>query len=127
MKVEHVMTLFGSDAGFRSTIWLEGKRVLDAGFKPGEEYTQFWFHDKIVCVSSGTPYTASVKAYDRKVSKQGKNPAIRIEGKRVQELFGEKFLNVKATFEPGKITIEGNDPLYVRSIPGTVQTEEVMA
>jgi hypothetical protein len=47
--MEYITKLFGSDAGFRSHIWLEGKRLIDAGFKPGDTYTQVWLPDRIIC------------------------------------------------------------------------------
>lgn len=128
--MEHVARLFGSDAGFRSHIWLEGQRLEAVGFNAGQEYTQVWLSDKIICIAGKIDhFTAAngdtAKLFHRKVNKQGDNPAIRIEGKRVQKLFGEKFLNVRATFVEGRIVIEGNDPVYVQSIPQSVQTEPI--
>jgi hypothetical protein len=58
------------------------------------------------------------------VNQQGTNPAIRLEGKRVQKLFGEKFLSVKATFTDNQIVIEGHEPVYVRSVLQNVQVED---
>lgn len=128
--MEHIARLFGSDAGFRSHIWLEGQRLDGNGFKAGDEYTQVWLPDKIICIAGHVDhFTAAngdpAKVYHRKVNKQGDNPAIRLEGKRVQKLFGEKFLNVRATFGDGRIVIEGHDPVYAQSIPQGVRTESV--
>jgi hypothetical protein len=111
--MEHITKLFGSDAGYRSNIWLEGQRLSDHGFHAGELYTQVWMPDRIVCLRGEHPGasmpdgTKPDKVYIRVVNKQGKNPAIRLEGKRIQDMFGRKFMCVKATFSDGRIVIEG--------------------
>lgn len=114
--ITQITKLFGSPSGFRSMLWLEGKRLVDAGFLPGTTYTQVWLPDRIVCMIPGT-LTIDVegaKVLTRKVNTHAKkNPAIRIEGVKLQKLFGEKFTDVEVTYDAGVITIMGKTPVVV--------------
>lgn len=109
---KHIASLFSSPVGYRSLLWLEGKRLADAGFLPGVQYTQTWMSDRIIFALAGTPepqVTTITKTYTRKVNVNKGNPVIRIEGVALQKLFGEKFSTVEATFERGMIVIVGKD------------------
>lgn len=126
MKQEHTTKLFGSDQGERSHVWLEGAKVDQAGFKIGDTYHQLWRKDKsalVLCKEHGAT-TDEVKVFTRKVNKQGTNPAIRMEGKRVQEFFAG-FTTVKATFEDGVITLVGHDRLG--NIPQAAHVDAVQS
>lgn len=109
--MNHTAKLFSSSVGYRSLLWLEGKRLADAGFTPGAQYTQTWMGDRIICALTGVApdIDAVGKVYTRKVNVNKGNPVIRIEGMALQKLFGEKFQTVEATFERGMIVIVGKD------------------
>lgn len=117
--------LFKSRAGERSHIWLEGKKLVDHGFFGHLPYSRLWYRDRLVLVAKGHPLSSegvTLMQEAKVVMTQRQNAAIRIESKRVQDMFGN-FSDVKVTFEPGRITIEGGTPLYARSIPEGVSTQ----
>jgi len=103
----------------KSRIWIEGKRLVDAGFTVGK-----YFHkDKAYQVRSKAlaegrdPYViltcTLAKASDIctvmpcKVSGKGEKPIIDITGELVRELFSE-FTHVEVRFKKGVIEISGH-------------------
>ncbi len=100
-----IAALFGSKGVAHSHLWLEGKALTDARFSIGSEYTQMWEKGKLTLVrGTVTPVTEGVTAIHKKVTPGGKQPAIRIEGKRVRETF--KTEKVVVTYGIEKITVE---------------------
>lgn len=108
---EQITALFGSN----NILWLEGKRLTNAGFMPNDEYRQIWITsgDRRIICALGEFTTESGENFTlvrRKVNRQGNNSAIRIEGARVKEFFaGYKAL--KVTYEAGLITIRGHEKI----------------
>lgn len=108
---EHIAKLFNAEAGPRAMLWLEGKRLEEAGFVPGDTYTQVWLEDSIVFVACGgsAPAAQPLRSFTRKVNNQGGNPALRVEGKPLQALF-DGFESVKVTYAlNGTITVKGHE------------------
>jgi hypothetical protein len=121
---EQIVKLFGSSAGERSNFWIEGQRLLEAGFNPGAQYTQIWSPDRLTFVTgtaeTGARLTTS-KTYGRKVNTQGNHPAIRVEGVKLKALFGA-FKTVKVTYENERITVVGHERADEASVPVGVVT-----
>lgn len=109
----HVSKLFKSNFGPASNLWLEGQRLVDAGFPVGTEYSQFWYKDRLVLstaiVDETIDVTAVKKTVRKKVLQSGGNANIRIEGKRVVDTF-PGCVEVSIEYTPGKITITGHSP-----------------
>lgn len=92
----------GENKGTRR-IWLEGKRLADAGIMPGSTYIVS-FDDETKSISidiqPGGP---------RKVSRKKRGdmeiPVIDIQSKQLSELFGENIERVQAIITDGKITV----------------------
>jgi hypothetical protein len=91
----------------RSRIWIEGKRLVDAGFTVGQYFVQELTHKKGAPVLTLTLLTEDdVLAIDPcKVSGKGDKPIIDITGQRVRNVFGAIATHVDVTYAPGKITI----------------------
>ena len=103
MKTQ-ITSLFGP----HKILWLEGSRLTQSGFLVGTQYKQVWCSDRIICVIDPSMAAPGEKTIDRKVNKQGQNPAIRIEGNKIAALFA-KFKNLKVTYAAGCIEITGNE------------------
>ncbi len=103
-----IATLFGSKGVAHSHLWLEGKALTDAGFSIGTEYTQLWDKNKLIMVvGKANPVMGDghlVLTVYKKVTAGGKQPAIRIEGKRVRETFRTE--KVVVTYGIERITVE---------------------
>jgi hypothetical protein len=104
-KKVQVAKLFRSKGVDASHIWLEGDRLVEAGFTAGVEYLQTWYKDKLVLTKANASGQfvhehEPVKTIMRKVVKSGNNPAIRIEGMQVLRTFGKEFGFVQCTFSP---------------------------
>lgn len=85
----------------RPRIWLDGKRLTEAGFVGGTAYyTNVWLGN-IVCALEAPPLFRRVRKVTGRLS--GK-PIIDMLGSDVEEAFPGAE-RVKVTFEPGKITI----------------------
>jgi hypothetical protein len=125
---EQIVKLFGSSAGERSNFWIEGQRLLEAGFNPGAQYTQIWSPDRLTFVTGAAHVTSLLasKTYARKVNTQGQHPAIRVEGVKLKALFGA-FKTVKVTYENERITVVGHERADEASVPvGVVAHAEPM-
>jgi hypothetical protein len=94
----------------RSRIWIEGKRLVDAGFTVGQYFIKEVFdesHGKarrlelVLLKDDDVLDTAPAK-----VSGKGKKPIIDITGHCVREVFAP-FDKVKVTYYPGRIVITG--------------------
>jgi hypothetical protein len=96
-----------SKAGERSRIWLEGKRLAAAGFKPGTLYAREWRDsDRELVLSVVAKARFEELARDAKgtVSGKGDKPIIDIVGARVTEVFGAGE-TVSVQFAKARITI----------------------
>jgi hypothetical protein len=91
----------------KSRIWIEGKRLINAGFTPGKYYIdapgESWLHlhllnETDIIEPGQTP---------RKVSGKGANPIIDLTGQWVFEMFGKDFERVSVEYRPGLIIIKG--------------------
>jgi len=114
-----ITKLFNSGNIPRAHLWLQGQRLLDAGFKPGDVYTQVWADNELRFVRNGAKNGLpdnSTKTIDRKVNRQKGNPAIRVEGKRVHDLFGKRFSSVKVTYENDMITVVGAEQVGAETV-----------
>jgi len=91
----------------RSRVWIEGNRLIAAGFTPGEYFIdeaggktlhlyRLTFDD--VIAPGMTP---------RKVSGKGAKPIIDLTGKWIFEMFGKNHTHVDVTYQPNHIMIKG--------------------
>lgn len=82
-------------------IWLEGDRVLAAGFAVGMQFTRAWADDALVLtLGEGTS-----RATRGKVSGKGQRPILDIVGEQVFAVFGAHCDEVEVTYQPGRIVI----------------------
>lgn len=95
-------TVIGANKGVpRSRIWIEGRRLVEAGFTPGTRY------DRSHATPSGTGlYLFATPDGRYKVSGKGDKPIIDITGALVARLFPAPQTHVVVTFKPGSIDIE---------------------
>ena len=99
----------------RSRIWIEGRRLVDAGFTVGRYYVRSWFAPEIVdtAVDDHTPTLTlelvnpnDVLSTDPcKVSGKGDKPIIDITGEMVRRVFGSLGTHVEVTYRKGVIVI----------------------
>lgn len=85
----------------RSRIWLEGDRVLAAGFAPGMMYTREWTADTLTLALG----EGEGRATRGKVSGKGEKPILDIVGDKVREVFGAHCERVEVSYEAGRITV----------------------
>jgi hypothetical protein len=106
-KTTKFTTKLGKNKGTaRSRIWLQGKRLIEAGFKPGSSYGVTWYSDKAQLFLNPQP-----EGYEmRKVSGKGEMPIIDIVGARVVDVFGCVCDRVDVTFHAGQINIVRHNP-----------------
>ena len=96
------LTIIGTNhAKKNSRIWIEGERLIEAGFTVGSRYDRNVFTDKIELMLSGTG--------KYKVSGKGDKPIIDTTGKVVREVFpdtGDDTAKqvIEVTYEQGVIT-----------------------
>ncbi len=95
-------------AGIRTRIWLEGKRLIAAGFTPGKVYTAAWGKNDLVLSldrdAKPLPYTEHTD--ERLVSgRETGKPIIDIAGARVFATFGDRE-SVTVTYSDGVIHIQ---------------------
>jgi hypothetical protein len=107
MKTTKFTTKLGTAKGSaRSRIWLQGKRLTEAGFKPGAKYGASWSSNLLTLSLNPAP-----EGYEmRVVSGKGELPIIDITGKSVMDTFGFCCDRVDVTFKPGFISIRRHDP-----------------
>jgi hypothetical protein len=96
-------------AGPRSRIWLEGQRLIDAGFTPGYHYDAIWTERTLTLIVGEAAVRAvpsNVECLEqRKVSGKAAKPIIDIVGARVLATFGERAERVSVAYGAGVITI----------------------
>jgi len=97
--MEKINTCLGKFKGEeRTRVWIEGKRLTEAGFKVGARYTKKFNRVTIVLtLDSEGPL---------KVSSRGLVPIIDLSGKKIREFF-EDSDEVQVTFKQGVITYKG--------------------
>jgi len=88
----------------RSRIWLEGDRVLAAGFAVGMFYERIWNDAEGVLVLRVSGVKGP-RATSGKVSGKGERPIIDIVGERVREVFGAYGEQVEVRYAVGQIAI----------------------
>lgn len=88
----------------RSRIWIEGKRLVDAGFTVGKYFSKEWHIDAALELTLLKPNDVTNDA-PFKVSGKGGKPIIDITGEAVRNLFGALGTHVDVTFAKGVITI----------------------
>ena len=88
----------------RSRIWIEGQRLIDAGFVPGS----YFLKGRAI----GPRLTLTLLKDDDvintapcKVSGKGAKPIIDITGELVRDAFGSKGTHVTVAFKAGEIVI----------------------
>lgn len=93
----------------RSRIWIEGKRLVDAGFTVGKYFAKECYDEshgverRLILVLLKDDDVLSTAPC--KVSGKGKKPIIDITGEFVRSTFGSQGVHVEATFSTGKIVI----------------------
>lgn len=93
-------------AGPRSRIWLEGQRLIAAGFRPGAQYTAVWTERTLLLLLGDGPLPKRVEVAEvRTVSGKDAKPIIDIVGARVAETFGSRAERVSVSYGVGIITI----------------------
>lgn len=91
-------------SGERTRLWLEGTRLLAAGFKQGGKYLRAWSDDKLVLTPCTLAQFEKTHRDDRgTISGKGGRPIIDITGPRVAATF--KGTHVTVTYGDGKVTI----------------------
>jgi hypothetical protein len=75
-------------AGERTRVWLEGRRLINAGFLPGALFSKRWGEGKLT-LSLVDPETFDTLGREERgrVSGKGEKPIIDITGVRVSETF----------------------------------------
>lgn len=101
-KTTFTSKLGTSKGNARSRIWLQGKRLIEAGFTPGTAYGAMWYSDRVQLLANANPEGHE----PRKVSGKGELPIIDIVGKNVFDTFGFCCDRVDVTFARGVITIK---------------------
>ena len=106
------LTIIGTNHGKgTSRIWLEGKRLVEAGFEVGTRYHRFAF-----IKAGGAPSAIQIIANPKgkyKVSGKGDKPIIDISGRAVTQTFREaiesylpRVVVIKADYSKGEIFIK---------------------
>lgn len=88
----------------RSRIWLEGNRVLAAGFAVGMHFERIWNDAEGVLVLRVTG-AKGPRATSGTVSGKGERPILDIVGERVREVFGKYSDRVDVRYGVGQIAI----------------------
>lgn len=100
---EPFITKLGDHRGGKR-IWIEGKRLVDAGFEAGVMYQRDWTPNTLTLTLLYEDDIVTSKP--SLVSAKGDKPIIDITGKRVANHF-PNCDKVAVTYEQGVITIEG--------------------
>ncbi len=94
----------------RSRIWLEGQRLIDAGFTVGKYFAKDWDDDapkferpllELTLAAENDVFATT----PCKVSGKGGKPIIDITGAAVRDVFGRHGDHVDVQFYPGRIVI----------------------
>lgn len=101
MKDILISKLGKTKAGERSRIWLQGTRLIKAGFTAGHSFGATWSKGKLTL-------TRITKDADEKRTISGKpgSPIIDIVGKNVTLCFGAVGSHVEVEFQKGSIVIK---------------------
>jgi hypothetical protein len=84
----HSAKLGTTRAGEQTRIWLEGNRLLSAGFKPGSLYLKSWGVGSLVLtICTQAQFDANPRDIRGKVSGKEGKPIIDIVGQRVRDTF----------------------------------------
>lgn len=93
-------------AGERSRVWLEGKRLKDAGFTQGTLFSKDWSKGKLIIERITQTTFDKLSPINRgTVSGNADRPVIDITGERVQVTFSGA--TVSATYAYRCIVVEG--------------------
>jgi hypothetical protein len=92
----------------KSRIWIEGKRLVEAGFTVGKFFVKEWGTggaDTLILrlCNDDDIYTTM----PCKVSGKGEKPIIDITGEKVRETFGKESNHVEVYYGPGLIKVYG--------------------
>ena len=83
----------------RSRIWIEGARLIDAGFTAKEtRFRKEWTSNQLCLIADPDG--------EAKTSGKASKPIIDITGRKVATFF-DGFTHVEVTYSPGLITIKG--------------------
>lgn len=113
-SVVHFRTKLGTAKGQpRSRIWIEGKRLADAGFTVGTYFVKKWSMPDERSTTRWEPHLQLVLLRPDdvlaeppcKVSGKGEKPIIDITGEKVREFFGACATHVDVEFRKGLIVI----------------------
>ena len=103
--MEQLITKIGKNKGLeKSRIWIEGNRLIRAGFNRGDKFHVEFSNGKLVLTRF---VIESVGVKVMRVSGKGDHPIIDITGKKVVEWFGNAYSNVLVTYAANTIIIEG--------------------
>jgi hypothetical protein len=113
MQATTFKTILGTNHGVqRSRVWIEGKRLIEAGFTQGAKYCRTVHKEKrTVVLELARPHTisacekAGIKLYT--VSGTAARPIIDIIGKVVVDTFSGTHVNVE--FHKGAIVISNTN------------------
>jgi hypothetical protein len=113
MAVIFVSKLGKTSAGERSRIWLEGQRLIDVGFNPGDKIMKRWTDDALTIKRiTESEWEAldrqGVRITRGRVSGKGDKPIIDIVGAVVKETFGVRGERVEVRFKPGLLEIKSS-------------------
>jgi hypothetical protein len=87
----------------RARVWLEGARLVDAGFTVGARFSVAWTPATLT-LALVAPFEGRMAGFG-KVSGKGDKPIIDIVGPRVLEAFGAHSDHVSVTYERGVVTV----------------------
>jgi hypothetical protein len=94
-----------SKAGERTRVWLEGARLVNAGFTVGTRFARIWSPGKLTLrVVNEKDWQELARDAKGTVSGKGDKPIIDIVGAKVREAFG-KGETVSVTYHHERITI----------------------
>ena len=100
--MDNMLTKLGTNKGLeRSRVWIEGKRLSNAGFVRGALYMRETTPDYIR-LTIANPAETDERLF--KVSGKSDHPIIDITGKKIAEQFGD-CSHVQVWFEQDRITI----------------------
>lgn len=91
----------------RSRIWIEGKRLIAAGFTPGRYFAKDWNELSGQLTLTLLTDDAIVSTLPCKVSGKGEKPIIDITGQNVLDAFGKHCEHVQVRYYAGVILIDG--------------------
>jgi hypothetical protein len=84
-------------------IWMEGARLVEAGFTVGARFSVAWTPATLT-LALVAPFEGRRQGFG-KVSGKGDKPIVDIVGAPVLEAFGKHADHVSVTYEAGRITI----------------------